>query len=93
MKAVIKRNSFLISLILMSASIAYALNIGHQQDKKVTITVTLQEADILLKGLGKLPLEESGNLFFTVQRQIQTQLQPQKPDTNATNSRRGPSKN
>jgi len=54
-----------------------------EQDKKINISVTVQEADMILKALAELPLKESGNLYMSIQAQAQAQLQqqlaPQKP--------------
>lgn len=71
-------------------------NPPKQEPQRISVSLTLPEADLVLKALGKLPLEESGGLFFNIQRQAQAQLQvqpKQKIDTNAINSKTGKSKN
>ncbi len=70
-----------LGIVLIASAITAFL---PKQDKKVTITITVQEADLILRALGKLPLEESGNLYMNIQAQAQAQLQPQqKPVTKA----------
>jgi len=61
--------------ILTLASVATAFL--PNQDKKINLSVTVQEADIILKALSELPLKESGNLYMSIQAQAQAQLQPQ----------------
>jgi len=65
-----------LGIVLIASAITAFL---PKQDKKITITVSLQEADVILKALGKLPLEESGNLFMSIQAQAQEQLRAQSP--------------
>jgi hypothetical protein len=50
-----------------------------RQDKKINISVTVQETDLILKALAEMPLKESGNLYMSIQAQAQSQLQQQKP--------------
>jgi hypothetical protein len=50
-----------------------------KQQQRVTLHLTVQEVELIMKALGKLPLEESGNLYIGIQQQAQTQLAPQKP--------------
>lgn len=45
-----------------------------QQPKTITITVTLSDADLIIKGLGKLSYEESAGLIQNVIAQAQKQL-------------------
>ena len=47
------------------------------QERRFSISLTGPEIDVVLDGLGKLPLEKSGELFLNIQRQAQMQLQPQ----------------
>jgi hypothetical protein len=47
------------------------------QDRKVTISLTIQEVDLIMRGLAELPMKESGNLYFNIQAQAQSQLQAQ----------------
>jgi hypothetical protein len=63
-------------IILLAVGITYA---RPKQERRVTISISIEEANVILKALGKLPLEESGNLYFSVQQQVQTQLQPVPP--------------
>jgi hypothetical protein len=46
----------------------------------ITLTLTVREADLLIKGLSKLPLEESLSLFAKIKEEAQKQLNPQ-PET------------
>jgi hypothetical protein len=43
--------------------------------KEVTITLTLDELNVLLAGLGKLPLEMAVAVFGKVKAQAESQLQ------------------
>jgi hypothetical protein len=43
--------------------------------KEVTITLTIDELNILLTGLGKLPLEMAVAVFGKVKAQAESQLQ------------------
>lgn len=62
------------AVIILAVAVTYALP-NPKQDPNVTIRVNLQEVEIIMKGLGKLPLDESGNLYFNIQRQVNAQLQ------------------
>lgn len=48
----------------------------NQQDPQITITLPLGAINVILGGLGELPLKHSGALSAEIQRQAQTQLQP-----------------
>lgn len=58
-----------------------------KQERRITFSVTLNQAQVILKGLGKLPLEESGDLFMDLQAQANQQINPlpvkpnNRPDT------------
>jgi hypothetical protein len=83
-------------LITVVSGLGFSVyNLAHpKQEQRISVSLTLQEADLVLKALGKLPLEESGNLFFNIQRQAISQAQQkQKIDSNAINSSRGQKKN
>jgi hypothetical protein len=43
--------------------------------KEVTISLTVEELNILLAGLGKLPLEVAVAVFGKVKAQVESQLQ------------------
>lgn len=87
-----KKNILQLGIIVAAVGLTYCLmslkRPSPKQDRKITITITLPEAELIMKALGKLPLEESGNLYFTIQQQAQMQLQPQqapqKKDTTTT---------
>lgn len=58
---------------------------AKKPQQKITLQVTVQEVELILKALGKLPLEESGNLYIGIQGQAQAQLQPpQKPKADSS---------
>ena len=44
--------------------------------KEFTITITVEEANIIAMGLGKLPLEVSVALWQKLKSQIETQVKP-----------------
>ena len=44
-------------------------------DKKVTFTFTVAEVNIVLAGLGKLPLEAGIELFGKIQQEAKNQLE------------------
>lgn len=44
--------------------------------KEITITLTLDELNVLLAGLGKLPLEVSIGVFGKVKAQAESQINP-----------------
>ena len=50
-----------------------------KQQQRITLTVSTQEADLILKALAELPLKESGNLYISIQQQAQAQLQAVSP--------------
>lgn len=57
-----------------------------KQERKITITLSEQEWNTVLQGLGKLPLENSQQVYMSIMQQAQSQLQPaqqlpQKKDT------------
>jgi hypothetical protein len=47
--------------------------------QKVTLTVDVNELNVLLAGLGKLPYEQVFQVFNKVAQQAQDQLGPQQP--------------
>lgn len=50
-----------------------------QQDKSVSLTLTVTEVSTVMKGLAELPLKETGDLYFKIQNQAQRQLNPPIP--------------
>jgi hypothetical protein len=66
-----------IGILSLAVFITFGLNaVSRKQDRRINLNVSVQEVDVIMKALGKLPLEESGNLYFTIQQQAQTQLAP-----------------
>lgn len=69
-----------LSIILLATGITYSLMaVPKKQDKRITLTVSIQEVEVIMKALSELPLKESGNLYFTIQQQAQSQLQQLSP--------------
>lgn len=73
-----------LSIILLATGITYslmAIPAKKPPQQKITLHLSLQEIDLVLKALSELPLKESGNLYMGIQQQAQLQLQPppQKP--------------
>ena len=54
-------------------------------DKELEIKVTLQEANLILSGLGKLPLEGVIGVFGKVRDQLQKQVAVEKQEENKEN--------
>lgn len=46
-----------------------------QQEKQLTVKLSVAEWNIVIKGLGELPLKESGNVTSVIVDQLQKQLQ------------------
>ncbi len=78
-----------LGIILLATGLTYGLMAipAKKQQQRVTLQLTVQEVDLVLKALSELPLKESGNLYIGIQQQANAQLQPppQKPkaDTSA----------
>ena len=77
---------FYLLIVLAASLVTYGLKAyptrrktEPQQTKKIHLEVDPSEIGIILKGLGKLPLEESGNLFLNLQQQAQEQMMPVGP--------------
>lgn len=82
-----KKLSFYLGVILLTTLITQALLAYEtsRRQQRVMLSLTIQEVELIMKALGKLPLEESGNLYMAIQQQAQTQLQPpQKPKADST---------
>ncbi len=69
--------------ILTAISIMFAPSFQEprQQPQTITITVTIPKAELILKGLSKLPYEESAELIQDISMQAQKQLQPKVDST------------
>ena len=72
---------FLFISIITLASIATAYS--YRQDKKITITLSTQEWDIVLQGLNELPMKTSSSVYSSIMQQAQYQLQ-QRPKVDST---------
>lgn len=61
-------------LTAIGIMIALSFQPPPQQPKTITITVTLSDADLIIKGLNELPYKESAGLIQNVISQAQKQL-------------------
>ena len=52
--------------------------------KKIVITLTIDECNVIMKGLSKLTIEEAGYLYGNVDKQIKEQLKPMEDKSNGT---------
>lgn len=67
-----------LSIILLATGLTHSLMavLAQKQQQRVTLQLTVQEIDLVLKALSELPLKESGNLYIGIQQQANAQLQP-----------------
>lgn len=82
-----KRLTLYFGIICLATMGTYSImaHTKKEQQQRVMLSLTIQEVELVMKALGKLPLEESGNLYMAIQQQAQTQLQPpQKPKADST---------
>ena len=62
----------LVTIIFLASAFA-----GTQQNPKtVTITLTVEQVDVVLSGLGKLPYDQSAAVIQTIYSQANRQLYP-----------------
>ena len=52
--------------------------------KKIVLTLSLDECNVVRKGLTKLTIEEAMNTLITMDGQVQEQLKPQEEKTDGT---------
>lgn len=68
--------------LLTALAILVSLSVSAQKDttlpKNITITLSPQAWDVILKGLQELPLKESGGIFQEILIQAQAQLPKKK---------------
>jgi hypothetical protein len=78
----------LISIICVITIFAgVALAGGKQQNPKtVTITLTVEQVDVVLSGLGKLPYDQSAAVIQAIYNQANRQLYPPPTETKADSS-------
>jgi hypothetical protein len=62
-------------LVTLAFGLLLAFIPNNQQDKEVVIKLPVSKVSIVLKGLGKLPLEEAQETYLTILTQAQLQLQ------------------
>jgi len=79
----IKRSLLILSIIGAAVFVTMALP-NPKQDKTITLSLSYQETEIVLKALGKLSLEESLNVYASIQRQITAQVSQQQKPKNET---------
>lgn len=67
---------------------------AQQQQKQITIQMPSNGWEIVMKGLGKLPLEESAQVYTYIQQQIiaQSKQLPPAKDTLQKNTKKDPAK-
>jgi len=63
--------------LLLIAAIGL-LSFTTQEDKKVTLTLTVEEVNIIYAGLGELPAKVSEPLRYKIAQEAQKQLQTEK---------------
>lgn len=81
------------TILMLAECFTLSLNaIPRKQDKRITLNVTVQEAELIMKALSELPLKESAALYFSIENQARTQLQPvqQKPKDTTLNKPKKP---
>lgn len=78
--------------LILTSAIGITMAKDKKQDKKITLTVSVQEAEMILKALSELPLKDSGPLYFALQQQAAAQLQPpvQKPQVKSDTTKKKP---
>lgn len=71
-----------IGIIVFTVFVTYGLMSysPKKQDRRINLSVTVQETELILKALSELPLKESGGLFSSIQQQATAQLTPTKID-------------
>jgi len=52
--------------------------------KKIVLTLSVEECNVLRKGLTKLTIEEAMQTLITMDNQVQEQLKPQEEKTDGT---------
>lgn len=67
------------TLSILAISLLLALTPSQNQEKTVKITLTVNQWEVVLKGLGELPLKESGSISQSIIMQAQQQLQDTLP--------------
>lgn len=93
-----KKIIFFLSVVVLASLVTISLNafdnsLLRKQDKRVVLNLSIQETELVMKALGKLPLEESGGLYFNIQQQAQSQLAPpQKPKPDSSTVKPVPNK-
>lgn len=61
------------AIIILSVLLLPAL-FSFQEEKTISINLSIQETNIVLKALSKLPYEESASIISKIQAQAQAQL-------------------
>jgi hypothetical protein len=76
---------FLVVTLVLFVSVA-AVGKFQQNPKTVTITLTVEQLDVVLAGLGKLPYDQSAQVIQSVISQANRQLYPPPAETKADSS-------
>lgn len=69
-----------IAIVFLGTATAVIAEI-KRQDRKISITLSAQEWEVVLQGLSELPMKTSGNVYSSIMQQAQMQLQSQQQKT------------
>ena len=91
-----KRTLALLGMVILGSALVFGLlsipdlvKASPKQDKRITITLSEKDWDIVLGGLQELPLKVAGNVYSSIMQQAQMQLQAQqKPATKDTTKKK-----
>lgn len=73
------------TIFIVTAIWAGAFAESKRQDRKISISLTPQEWEVVLQGLSELPMKTSGGVYSSIMQQAQMQLQAQqKPKLDTT---------
>lgn len=88
-----KKASFYLGIVFMATLTTHALMAytAKRQQQRVNLSVTIQEAELIMEALSELPLKKAGPLYMNLQEQAQRQLMPmQKPKADSTSKPKKP---
>ena len=84
----IKRLWVTIAVIFFATATGVIAEVKRKQYRKVNISLTTQEVELVLSGLGKLPLEVAGGTYSNIMQQAQMQLQAQQQKPKVDSSKK-----
>ena len=67
------------TLAFLAMTLILSFTPSPNQDKTLNIRLTVAQANTVLKGLSKLPLEESQETYMSIMVQAQAQMDTTKP--------------